>query len=157
MPNERQYRYLHKGDNEWLSEPPPSDASEEVQKEWAQAWDEVNADKSPESKIEFTEDMYCNSEYGEMPEWINVTIHDSGVLAFKMARGIMGALDGVTGIVFRSHFDVDVSEEWGGFGYCRLEIGDTHGAYLTIKAKHSSEELELNITEQFNQAIGETA
>jgi hypothetical protein len=151
MPNERQYRYLHKGDNEFLSEPPESGQEEA----WAQAWDEVNADKSPESKIEFTEDMYCNSEYGEMPEWINVTIHDSGVLPFKMARGILGALDGATNIVFRSHFDVDISEEWGGFGYCRLEVGDTGGAYLTICAKHSSEELELNITEQFKQAIGE--
>jgi hypothetical protein len=156
MPNERQYRYLHKGDNEWLSEPPVN-PSEEDQEAWDDAWKKINADKSPESKIEFTEDMYTNSEYGETPEWVNVTIHDSGVLAFKMARGIMGALDGVSGIVFRTHFDVDISEEWGGFGYCRLEIGDTHGAYLTIKAKHSSEELELNITEQFNQAIGESA
>lgn len=153
MSNIRQYRYLHNGDNEFLSEPPESGQEEA----WAQAWDEVKADNIGDLKIEFTEDLYCNSEYGELPEWINVTIHDSGVLAFKMARGIMGALDGVTGIVFRTHFDVDISEEWGGFGYCRLEIGDTHGAYLTIKAKHSSEELELNITEQFNQAIGETA
>lgn len=153
MPNERQYRYLHKGDNEFLSEP-PTDTDPAVQKEWAQAWAEINADKSPESKIEFTEDMFINSEYGETPEWINVTIHDSGVLTFKMARGIVSALDGAKGVVFHSHFSVDVSEEWGGWSYCRLEVGQT-GAYLTVCAKHSSDELELNITEQFNQAIGE--
>jgi hypothetical protein len=155
MPNERQYRYLHKGDNEFLSEP-PTDTDPEVQKEWAQAWAEINADKSPESKIEFTEDMFINSEYGETPEWINITINDSGVLPFKMARGIISALDGAKGVVFHSHFSVDVSEEWGGWSYCRLEVGQT-GAYLTVCAKHSSDELELNITEQFNQAIGETA
>ena len=155
MPNIRQYRYLHKGDNEFLSEP-PTDTDPAVQKEWAQAWAEINADKSPESKIEFTEDMFTNSEYGEMPEWINITINDSGVLPFKMARGIIGALDGAKGIVFHSHFSVDMSEEWGGWSYCRLEVGQT-GAYLTVCAKHSSDELELNITEQFNQAIGETA
>ena len=155
MPNERQYRYLHKGENEWLSEP-PTDTDPAVQKDWQEAWAEINADDSPESKIEFTEDMFVNSEYGEMPEWINITINDSGVLPFKMARGIIGTLDGAKGIVFHSHFSVDMSEEWGGWSYCRLEVGQT-GAYLTVCAKHSSEELELNITEQFNQAIGETA
>ena len=153
MPNERQYRYLHKGDNEWLSEP-PLNPSEEDQEAWDDAWAKVNADKSPESKIEFTEDMFVNSEYGEMPEWLNVTIYDSGVLPFKMARGVIGALDGAKGVVFHNHFSVDMSEEWGGWSYCRLEVGQT-GAYLTVCAKHSSDELELNITEQFNQAIGE--
>jgi hypothetical protein len=156
MSNTRQYRYLHKGENEWLSDPPPADASEADKEAWVKEWEVIN-DEAKGLKVEFTEDMYCNSDHGEMPEWVNVRIHDSGVLPFKMARGVMGALDGVSGVVFRTHFDVDMSEEWGGWGYCRLEIGDTHGAYLTIKSKHSSEELELNITEQFNQAIGETA
>jgi len=152
MSNIRQYRYLHKGDNEFLSEPPESGQEDD----WNTAWNEIKADNIGDLKIEFTEDMYCNSEHGEMPEWLNVTINDSGVLPFKMARGVMGAIDGVRGIVFHSHFSVDVSEEWGGWSHCRLEVGET-GAYLTVCAKHSSEELELNITEQFNQAIGETA
>jgi hypothetical protein len=155
MSNIRQYRYLHKGDNEFLSEP-PIDTDPEVQEQWAQAWDEIKADNIGDLKIEFTEDMFINAEYGETPEWINVIITDSGVLPFKMARGIIGALDGAKGIVFHSHFSVDVSSEWGGWSYCRLEVGQT-GAYLTVCAKHSSDELELNITEQFNQAIGETA
>jgi hypothetical protein len=156
MPNTRQYRYLHKGDNEWLSEPPPSDASETDQEAWDEMWKEINADNTPDIKVEFTEDMFTNSEHSEMPEWVNITIHDSGVLPFKMARGILSALDGARGIVFDSHFSIDISQEWGGWGYIRFEVGQT-GAFLTICAKHSSEELELNITEQFNQAIGETA
>ena len=154
MPNIRQYRYLHKGENEWLSDPPPADASEEDKEAWADEWETIKKE-SEGAKVDFTEDIYTNSEYGEIPEWINVTLHDSGVLPFKMARGVIGALDGATGVVFQRHFVVDLSEEWGGWGYCRLELGETGGAYLTIRAKHSSEELELNITEQFNQAIGE--
>ena len=152
MPNIRQYRYLHNGDNEFLSEPPESGQEDD----WNTAWNEIKADNIGDLKIEFTEDMYCNSEHSEMPEWLNVTINDSGVLPFKMARGVIGSLDGAKGVVFYSHFSVDVSSEWGGWSHCRLEVGET-GAYLTVCAKHSSEELELNITEQFNQAIGETA
>ena len=156
MPNTRQYRYLHKGDNEWLSDPLPSDASEADQEAWDEMWKEINADNTPDIKVEFTEDIFTNSEHGEIPEWVNVTIKDSGVLPFKMARGVLSALDGARGIVFHSHFSVDVSEEWGGWGFIRLEVV-IGGAYLTIGAKHCSEEVELNITEQFNQAIGETA
>ena len=147
MSNTRHYRYLHKGDNEWLA-----DDTNKDDKAWQEEWEELS--KETTHQIEFTEDMYLNSEYGETPEWINVSINDSGVLPFKMARGIIGALDGAKGIVFHSHFSVDISEEWGGWSYCSLEVGET-GAYLTICAKHSSEELQLDITEQFNQAIGE--
>ena len=150
MPNTRQYRYLHKGDNEWLD-----DANNGDNEEWQKAWQALE-EETKGVTLEFTEDMYTNSEYGEMPEWLNVTIHDSGVLPFKMARGIIGALDGAKSVMFHRHFDVDLSEEWGGWSYCRLEVGVGH-AYLTICAKHCSDELEINITEQFNQAIGETA
>lgn len=147
MPNTRQYRYLHKGDNEWLD-----DRSNGDDKEWQEAWELIRQDTP--HPIEFTEDMFINSEYGDTPEWISITINDSGVLPFKMARGILSALDGARGIVFTEHFVVDMSEDWGGWSFCRLELG-TGGAHITICSKHSSEELELNITEQFNQAIGE--
>jgi len=100
--------------------------------------------------------MYLNSEYGDTPEWVNVTIEDSGVLPFKTARGVLFALDGARGVVFHSHFSIDMSPEWGGWSFSRLEVGGG-GAFLTVCSKHSSEELEINITEQFNQAIGETA
>jgi hypothetical protein len=71
-----------------------------------------------------------------------------------MARGILGALDGAKSVVFYSHFSVDIANEWGGWAHCRLEVFEG-SAYVTVCSKHSSEELELNITEQFNQAIGE--
>ena len=150
MPNTRQYRYLHKGDNEWLADTESNGGDEE----WQEAW--VDLKKETPHPIEFTEEMYINSEYGETPEWINITINDSGVLPFKMARGILGALDGARGVVFHNHFSIDISEDWGGWSFVRLEVGEG-GAYLTASSKHSSEELELNITEQFNQAIGESA
>jgi hypothetical protein len=148
MSNTRQYRYFHKGNNEWLADTESNGGDEE----WQEAWGAIRIDTP--HQIEFTEEMYMNSEYGDTPEWINVTIEDSGVLPFKMARGILGALDGAKSVVFYSHFSVDISSEWGGWAHCRLEVFEG-SAYLTVIAKHSSEELELTITEQFNQAIGE--
>ena len=149
MANKRRYMYMHKGDNEWLACDPPTDDSLE---EWNNAWEELKA-KCPH-QIEITEDMYANDEYGEVPEWVDVTIHDEGVLAFKMARGVIGGLKGARSVTFDRHYDLDVSEEWGGWGYARLEVFDG-SAYLTFRGKHSSDEVEVNITEQFNQAIGE--
>jgi hypothetical protein len=154
MSNIRQYRYLHRGDNDFLSQPLPPDATEEDAKLYNEQWAEINADNTPDIKVEFTEELYSNSEWNDLPEWVNVTIDDSGVLPFKMARGILGALDGARGIVFHGHFSVDMPSDWGGWSYCRLEVS-SGGAYLTIVAKHSSDEIELNITEQFNQATGE--
>lgn len=149
MTNKRRYLYLHKGDNEWLACDPPTDDSLE---EWNNAWEELKA-KCPH-QIEITEDMYANDEYGEVPEWVDVTIDDEGVLAFKMARGVIGGLKGARSVVFDRHYDLDVSNEWGGWDYTRLEVFEG-GAFITFRGKHSSAEVEVNITEQFNQAIGE--
>jgi len=149
MANKRRYMYMHKGDNEWLASDPPTDDSLE---EWNNAWADLKKDCPHE--IEISDDMSCNEEYGETPEWVDVTIHDEGVLAFKMARGVVDGLKGARSVTFDRHFDLDVSEEWGGWGYTRLEIFDG-GAYLTFRGKHCSAEVEVNITEQFNQAIGE--
>lgn len=151
MANTIQYRYFHKGDNEWLA-----DDSNKEDKEWQQAWEEIRKDNTPDIKVEITEDMYISDEYGDTPEWINVKLEDSGVLPFKMARGIVkgATLEGLRSMVFTAHFDVDISSDWGGWSFCRLEVYADQ-AYITVVAKHSSEELEINITEQFNQAIGE--
>jgi hypothetical protein len=149
MTNKRRYLYLHRGDNEWLACDPPTDDSLE---EWNNAWEELKA-KCPH-EIEITEDMYANDEYGDLPEWVDVTIDDEGVLAFKMARGVIGGLKGARSVVFDRHYDLDVSNEWGGWDYTRLEVFEG-GAFLTFRGKHSSSEVEVNITEQFNQAIGE--
>lgn len=152
MPNTRQYRYLHKGENEWLSEPHPNDT--EADKEaWGEAWELINQEANG-AKVEFTEDMYSNSEYGELPDWFNVTIQDDYILQFKMARGVIKAIEGAHAIVFSAGIDCYPSDDWGGVGSDRISIGAT-GAWVTITAKHSSEELEVDVSEQFNQAIGE--
>lgn len=147
-----QYRYLHKGDNEWLDAGPPTDDTIE---EWKQEWAILN-EEAKGLPVVFTEDMYCSSEYGELPEWVNVTIHDEGILPLKMARGIVKskAMEGLRDMCFTSFVSVEVSEDWGGWSYTRLQVYEG-GAYVTFNAKHSSEEVELSITEQFNQAIGE--
>jgi len=149
MANKRRYLYLHRGDNEWLACDPPTDDSLE---EWNNAWEELKA-KCPH-EIEITEDMYANDEYGEVPDWVDVTLDDEGVLVFKMARGVIGGLKGARSVVFDRHYALDVSEEWGGWGYTRLEVFEG-SAYLTFRGNDSSAEVEVNITEQFNQAIGE--
>lgn len=150
MPNSRQYRYLHKGDNEWLSEPPTDDTLED----WNEAWEMIKQEAQGH-QVEFTEDMYSNSEYADIPEFINVTIKDDMVLQFKMARGVIKSLDGATSIVFNQGIDCYTDDGWGNIGSERISIGAT-GAWVTICAKHSSEEVEVDVSEQFNQAIGES-
>ena len=154
MSNSRQYRYLHKGDNEWLSEP-PTNPNEEDQQAWDEEWATINQE-SGGMKVEFTEDMYTNSEYVDIPEFINVTITDDYVLQFKMARGVIKAITGASYIVFMSGIDCYADDDWGNIGSERISISPT-GAWITISAKHSSEEVEVDVSEQFNQAIGETA
>jgi hypothetical protein len=152
MSNSRQYRYLHKGDNEWLSEP-PNNPTEEDQKAWDADW-EVIKQEAQGHQVEFTEDMYCNSEYSDVPEFLNVTLKDEMVLHFKMARGVIKAIDHAKAIVFSAGIDCYADDGWGGIGYEEISITST-GAWVTITAKHSSEEVEVDVSEQFNQAIGE--
>ncbi len=152
MTNKRRYLYLHRGDNEWLSDTKNGD-----DEEWQQAWEELK--KECPHQIEITEDMYANDEYGEIPAWVDLTIHDEGVLSLKMARGVIGGVVGARAVVFDTNssinmFDVVLSEDWGGWDYARLEVYEG-GAFITFRGKHSSAEVEVNITEQFNQAIGE--
>lgn len=149
MANARRYMYLHKGDNEWLASNPPTDDTTE---EWEKAWAKLK--KECPHQIEFTEDIYVGSEYGESPEWVDVTILDQGVLPFKMARSVIGGLAGARSVTFDRHFDLTVSDEWGGWEAQRLEVYEG-GAYVTFRASHGSEEIEVNITEQFNQALGD--
>ena len=151
MPNTRRYMPFHSRDNEWLAGDPPSDDSLE---EWNEQWEDIR--KECPHQIEFSEDMYTTSEYSDLPKWIDVTIKDEYILQYKMARGIIKSLEGAQAIVFTSGFDTDVEKGWGGIGYERLSIS-AESAYVTLCAKHSSEEVEVCIGEQFNQAIGETA
>jgi len=154
MPNKRRYLYMHKGDNEWLACDRPTD---DTAGEWDEMWADLKKDCPHE--IEISDDMSCNDEYGETPEWVDITIHDEGVLFFKMARGALEGIKGARAVVFDTNssinmFDVVISEDWGGWDYARLEVFKGY-AYFTFRGKHSSAEVEVNITEQFNQAIGE--
>lgn len=146
--NIRQYRYLHHGDNEWLADTESNSNDEE----WQEAWEALKQEADG-IKIEFSEDIYSSSEYDGGPEWINVTIKDETILQYKMARGIIKSLNGAHSIVFFAGIDCYTSDD---FQIGHEEIAITEGgAYVTLRAKHSSDEIELNITEQFNQAIGE--
>jgi hypothetical protein len=150
MPNIRQYRYLHKGDNEWLADAPPTDSSLD---DWNEAW-EMLRQEAKGVQVEFTEDMYSNSEYADIPEFMEVRINDDMVLQYKMARGVIKSIEDVGYIVFFKGIDCFVDDGWGNIGSERISISPT-GAWVTISAKHSSEEVEVDISEQFNQAIGE--
>jgi len=152
MPNIRQYRYLHKGENEWLSEPHPND-TEADQEAWAEEWATIN-EETKGIKVEFTEDMYTNSEYSDLPEYINVTIKDEYILQYKMARGVIKAIENAQSIVFSAGVDCYTDDGWGGIGHEEISITPT-GAWVTITAKHSSETVEVDVSQQFNQAIGE--
>jgi hypothetical protein len=49
-----------------------------------------------------------------------------------------------------------VEDGWGNISHEEIAITDG-GAYITLNSKHSSEQVEVDVSEQFNQAIGETA
>ena len=150
MPNIRQYRYLHKGDNEWLADAPPTDSSLD---DWNEAW-EMLRQEAKDIQVEFTEDMYTASEYADLPDYINVTIKDEHILEYKMARGIIKSIDHAKAIVFSVGIDCYTDDGWGNIGYEEISI-TASGAWVTITGKHSSEEVEVDVSEQFNQAIGE--
>lgn len=153
MTNSRRYMDFNSENNEWLSEP-PNNPTESDQEAWEEAWAELKKDCA--HPIEFTEDIYCNSEHDGPPAWIDVHIRDDHILDFKMALGVIKSMRGADFISFSRGFDCDVEKSWGAIGYERLSI-HAGQAYITISAKHGGDEIEVNITEQFNQAIGETA
>lgn len=151
MPNTRRYMPFHSRDNEWLAGDPPTDDTLE---EWNEQWELLKQDCP--HQIEFSEDMYCNSEYAELPVWIDVTIKDEYILPMKMARGVIKSIEGAQSIVFHLGIDCGIEDGWGGIGHEEIAITDS-GAYVTLSSKHSSEEVDVDVSEQFNQAIGETA
>jgi hypothetical protein len=140
---------FHSRDNEWLASGPPTDDSLE---EWNEQWEDIR--KECPHQIEFSEDMYTTSEYSDLPKWIDVTIKDEYLLAMKMARGVVKAIDGAQSIVFHLGIDCSVEDGWGNISHEEIAITDG-GAYITLNSKHSSEQVEVDVSEQFNQAIGE--
>jgi hypothetical protein len=105
--------------------------------------------------FEVTEDMYTNTEYGEVPDWVDLTITDEGILPLRIARTMAKTLEGCSYVVMSKYFDVEVSKQWGNWCDCLLQIASRGGAYLEFRAYDGVETVEVNVTEQFNQAIGE--
>ncbi len=144
------YVYFHHGDNEWLANPSACD-----DEGWDEAWDKLK-DGCPHH-IEISEEIYNSAEHGEIPNWIDVTIKDDGVLPLKLARTLVGGIDGATSINFAysKYIEVAVSPEWGGFNRVCLEVGTQNSVWVLFTAKHGGEEVEVNISEQFRHALGE--
>ena len=149
MPNTRRYMPFHSRDNEWLAGAPPTDDSLE---EWNEQWEDIR--KECPHQIEFSEDMYTTSEYSDLPKWIDVTIKDEYILQYKMARGVIKSIEGAQSVVFHLGIDCSVEDGWGNISHEEIAITDS-GAYITLNSKHSSEQVEVDVSEQFNQAIGE--
>ena len=120
--------------------------------EWHIEWAKLR--KDCEHQILFVEEMYNNQEYGDKPEWVDVTIKDEGVLIFKMARGVVKSID-ANAITYSNnkYFDANASSDFR-VGFSKISISE-HGAFVTLYHSDSAEEIEVNITEFFNQAIGE--
>ena len=99
-------------------------------------------------------EIYNNQEYGDIPVWIKVTLKDEGVLMMKMARGLVIDIQDFHAIQLQPNcLDISVSEDWGGYSDAHLKVY-ARQAWINFFAKHSNEMLEVNVTDQFNQAIG---
>lgn len=150
MANKRRYLCMWKDDNQWLADAPPTDPQELG--EWHIEWAKLR--KDCDWPIEITESIYSNQEDGETPEWIDLTIKDEGVLPFKMGKGVAESIEGVNCVSFNQFFEVGLPDKWRSV-YTALEIYKTNGANLRICMEDGYEEIEVNITEQLYQAIGE--
>jgi hypothetical protein len=140
---------LFHGENEYLSNPPPSDASEEDLAFYESEWAKLK-EQCPHS-IEFTDNIYNNNEYGEIPIWVDVCIQDEGVLPFKMAKGLLTSYDGAEAILFSKFYDFSINKFR--VSHSRMHV-TKYGASLEIFGK-DNEQVEVDITPQFNKAIGE--
>ncbi len=150
MPNKRRYICFYHDDNEWLADKPPTDPQELG--EWHIAWARLR--KDCEHEIEISEEMYTNSEDSPLPDWVDIEITDEAVLDLKMGMGVVRSIPTAHAVVFDKGFTVGVSKDWGKTGFSRLYI-TASGGYMTITSDSSSEELEIGISEQLNQVLGE--
>jgi hypothetical protein len=106
-----------------------------------------------------TDDIYSNAEYGEVPDWIELTINDTAVLTFKLVANLIKSIDGCDSITMcvtaNSGPQFAVKTEWGSYPWATLYITKGRGVYLNVGIHNVSESYELNVTEQFYQSIGE--
>ena len=106
-----------------------------------------------------TEDMYSSAEYGEVPDWVELTINDTAVLTFKLVANLIKSIDGCDSIKMcvtansGPHFSVKT--EWGSYPWAIIYITKGRGVYLEIGLHNVNESYELDVTDQFFQSIGE--
>ena len=106
-----------------------------------------------------TDDIYSNAEYGEVPDWIELTINDTAVLTFKFVANLIKSIDGCDSITMKEIWNGEnqfaLKTEWGNHQWATLYITKGRGVYLEIGIHNVNESYELNVTEQFFQSIGE--
>lgn len=106
-----------------------------------------------------TDDIYSNAEYGEVPDWIELTINDTAVLTFKFVANLIKSIDGCDSITMKEIWNGEnqfaLKTEWGNHPWAKLYITKGSGVYLEIGIHNVSESYELDVTEQFFQSIGE--
>lgn len=101
-------------------------------------------------------EFYCTNEYGDTPAWVEITFADQGVLMMKMARGLVNDIKEFQAIQMSADdigLSIDISEEWGNHSGVRLKIYTKH-AWIEVFAKHTSEMLEIDVSEQVKHIIG---
>jgi hypothetical protein len=106
-----------------------------------------------------TEDMYSSAEYGEVPDWVELTINDTAVLTFKLVANLIKSIDGCDSIKMcvqaNSGPQFAVKQEWGSYPWAMISITKGRGVYLEIGIHNVRETYEVDVTEQFYQSIGE--
>lgn len=106
-----------------------------------------------------TEDIYSNAEYGEVPDWVELTINDTAVLKFKFVANLIKSIDGCDSITMKEIWNGEnqfaLKTEWGNHPWATLYITKGRGVYLEIGIPNVNESYELDVTEQFFQSIGE--
>ena len=104
-----------------------------------------------------TEDIYSNAEYGEVPDWVELTINDTAVLTFKFVANLIKSIDGCDSITMKEIWNGEnqfaLKTEWGNHQWATLYITKGRGVYLEIGIHNVNESYELDVTEQFFQSI----
>ena len=106
-----------------------------------------------------TDDIYSNAEYGEVPDWIELTINDTAVLTFKFVANLIKSIDGCDSITMKEIWNGEnqfaLKTEWGNHPWAKLYITKGSGVYLEIGIHNVNESYELDVKKQFFQSIGE--
>lgn len=95
---------------------------------------------------DYTDYIYTNDQDCDAPDWVEVELKNP--LPMKLAYSIIEGNPDFRSITLSNGdiFDIEVSPEWGNWSLVRLELYQHGGAYINFNAKHSSQEVEVNVT-----------